>query len=131
MWLERGKDSMAKLCAKCGRYDPAKQLTLSSRCPSCGVMYAHVGEQSASAASKLPPSSSRASMTSSASDESDSTWLPLDRPNVFLSTAIFGVLLAIILLDDDGFITQMLGWLGMIGCALWLWRLFKIQHADR
>jgi hypothetical protein len=30
---------------------------------------------------------------------------------------------------DIAFVTQMLGWLGMIGCMVWLWRRFAVRRS--
>jgi len=83
---------MPKLCEKCGRYDARPELTVDSRCPRCGVVYAKLAAEPPSPASSLQAS------------EPDTSWPALAPAELGLSLFAICVLVAILLTDDDGFV---------------------------
>ena len=40
---------MPRLCPKCGSYDPTPEITSTSRCPACGVVYAKLSPDAGAA----------------------------------------------------------------------------------
>jgi len=83
---------MPKLCLKCGNYDATADITPTSRCPSCGVVYAKLS----------PPPSARESMP--AAIEGPSRWHPPREAHVWLGLAAVALLFILIVVDADGFI---------------------------
>ena len=105
---------MPKLCEKCGNYDPTRQLTTDSRCPSCGVVYAKLPQPSVSEVSTSPalsvgpssmgPSSTGAATSLFATRKPDFDWLPIKQAELWLSVAAVCILFAIVLFDEHGFV---------------------------
>jgi len=89
---------MPKLCDKCGHYDPAPVLTLGSRCPSCGVIYAQLADRAVAASSVNVADSSI--VTTAATDD----WGRLTAAQVWTFMVCAGLLFLIIVFDDDGFV---------------------------
>ena len=93
---------MAKLCEKCGTYDPTYELTADSCCPSCGVVYAHLPQPSTAtvpAASAPIPADAPIAV-----DAVEPEWGAVKPGEFWASVAAVGVLFALISFDDDGFL---------------------------
>lgn len=95
---------MPKLCEKCGHYDPTPQLTDTSRCPCCGVVYAKLPQPSVSRVPMPADGPTSADAPSSAITALDADWLPIKRTEVWLSVAAVCLLFTVIVFDDDGFV---------------------------
>ncbi len=100
---ESGETGMPKLCEKCGTYDPTYELTADSCCPCCGVVYANLPQPST--ASPVPAASAPIPTDPPAAvDTVEPDWEPVKPAEFWASVAAVGVLFALILFDDDGFL---------------------------
>ena len=83
---------MPRLCPKCGSYDPTPEITSTSRCPACGVVYA-----------KLAPDSGAAGTVAEVNEPAAEDWA-LPDARFFASLAAVALLLLAIALSERGFV---------------------------
>lgn len=91
--ISPGDTVMPKLCEQCGHYDATPEITLESRCPACGIVYA-----------RIRPAHTPEPVPASAVPELSPDWPPLRPAEVWPSLALVAALFAVILVDNDGFI---------------------------
>jgi len=95
---------MPKLCEKCGDYDPTPTLTVDSRCPSCGLVYATLPQPQSTVAPPRADTPASDAVAASPGEPAALRWLPVKPVELWSSVAVTCLLFAIIIHDEDGFI---------------------------
>lgn len=95
---------MPKLCEKCGTYDSTYELTADSRCPCCGVVYANLPQPQTAPATVAAGPATIPTDAPAAVDTVEPDWGSVKPAEFWASVAAVGLLFALIVFDDDGFL---------------------------